>query len=278
MFFLRFSIAWRFMHAFKHLPRFTVTKHFSLNDRTNETRPSNSQKLQQHRSKKKKKLLAKYAGADAFVLHAHRTTDGSTKQNLPIAYASVWANGEFMSNPLHSSNDNANGTRTLWRSLPNHSSASLIVALFRFDSVWCNCSLLNGSPFLCAGTKYKKISFRRKSNIKFSLSLCLFTDFSSTDFSCRPNDARHLSPHVNVNVMNVFQFSFGFFGGVLPLRPFYLHWHTMRFLFHSSLLCLLRFFFSVYATSFVLLFFVRFKNRHRHTATGHTLTHTVIYL
>lgn len=148
-----------------------------------------------------------------------------------------------------------------------------------FDSILSDVTVLFWMVrrFFAPVQNTKKIPFAGKA-ISNSLSLCLFTDFSSTDFSCRPNDARHLSPHVNVNVMNVFQFSFGFFGGVLPLRPFYLHWHTMRFLFHSSLLCLLRFFFSVYATSFVLLFFVRFKNRHRHTATGHTLTHTVIYL
>lgn len=72
-----------------------------------------------------------------------------------------------------------------------------------------------------------------------------------------------------------------FFGGVLPLRPSYSHWHTMRFLFHSSLSCvrLHRCFMLPFVTSFVVfLFWFSFwfrnvENHHRrHTQIG---THTV---
>lgn len=145
---------------------------------------------------------------------------------------------------------------------------------FRFDSLalcqsfWC-VTVLSSSV-----RRYKKKTpiypFAENTEKNLFQIFCLSTDFSSTVFSGRPNDARQ-PRHVNVNAMQCFQFSFGFRWCVAASAAvFTLTHNAFPFPFFSlapSSVFLLRFRYVVR----MIIIFVSLKNRHRHTGT-HSLT------
>lgn len=137
------------------------------------------------------------------------------------------------------------GTRTLWWSLPNHSQStvnSIVTLFFRYShtappiflifldvTVSLSIRLLN--PALLRDKH--KFFFLRFSRRDFFCLSC----FSPGKIRCRQFEHTKwiIRRREIVFFFLVFAFSRNYFGDVLPLRPLYLHWRTMRFLFNSSL-------------------------------------------